>query len=47
MSKQICASAIDGAIQWVTLAETRLNEAIQSKGGGMRSRSPGPLTIYR
>ena len=32
MSKIICDSAIEGAIQWVAAAETKLNEAIQSKG---------------
>lgn len=32
MSKLICASAIDGAIEWVAQAEAKLNEAIESKG---------------
>lgn len=32
MSKIICSSAIDGAIDWVAQAETKLDEAIQAKG---------------
>jgi len=32
MSKIICDSAIEGAIQWVAIAETKLNEAIKAKG---------------
>jgi len=31
MSKIICSSAIDGAVNWVARAEARLNEAIQLK----------------
>jgi acetyl-CoA synthase len=32
MSKLICASAIDGAIEWVAKAEAKLDEAIAAKG---------------
>lgn len=32
MSKLICSSAIDGAIEWVSRAEKKLNEAIKAKG---------------
>ncbi|MGK5091908.1 acetyl-CoA decarbonylase/synthase complex subunit alpha/beta [Deltaproteobacteria bacterium TL4] len=32
MSKIICTSAIDGAIQWVAQAEIKLNEALNAKG---------------
>lgn len=32
MSKLICASAIDGAIEWVARAEAKLNEAIEKMG---------------
>jgi len=32
MSKFICCSAIDGAIEWVAKAETKLDEAIKAKG---------------
>lgn len=32
MSKIICSSAIDGAIEWVARAESILDQAIQSKG---------------
>jgi acetyl-CoA synthase len=32
MSKLICSSAIDGAIEWVAKAESKLAEAIQAKG---------------
>ncbi len=32
MAKEICSSAIEGAIQWVALAESKLAEAIQVKG---------------
>ncbi len=32
MSKVICASAIDGALQWVSQAETKLLEAIKTRG---------------
>jgi acetyl-CoA synthase len=32
MSKLICGSAIDGAIEWVAKAEAKLDEAIQLKG---------------
>ncbi len=32
MSKIICSSAIDGAIQWVAKAEAKLSEAIKQKG---------------
>ena len=33
MSKLICTSAIDGAVQWVVKAETMLAQAIEAKGG--------------
>ncbi len=32
MSKLICSSAIDGAVEWVAQAELKLHEAIQAKG---------------
>ena len=32
MSKIICSSAIDGAVEWVARAEAKLQEAIQAKG---------------
>jgi acetyl-CoA synthase len=32
MSKFICCSAIDGAIEWVAKAESKLDEAIKAKG---------------
>ena len=32
MSKLICSSAIDGAIEWVAQAEAKLDEAIRAKG---------------
>ncbi len=32
MSKLICASAIDGAVEWVARAETKLDQAIAAKG---------------
>ncbi len=32
MSKLICSSAIDGAIEWVAKAEAKLDEAVQAKG---------------
>ncbi len=32
MSKLICASAIDGAIEWVAKAEAKLDETIKQKG---------------
>jgi len=34
MSKLICSSAIDGAIEWVVKAEAKLNDAIKIKGKG-------------
>jgi acetyl-CoA synthase len=33
MSKRICASAIDGAVEWVARAEAMLDRAIAEKGG--------------
>ena len=33
MSKLICASAIDGAVQWVAKAEAALDQAIAAQGG--------------
>ena len=32
MSKVICSSAIDGAIEWVAKADAKLAEAIKAKG---------------
>ncbi len=32
MSKIICTSAIDGAIEWVARAEAKLDEATKTKG---------------
>ena len=32
MSKLICGSAIDGAIEWVARADAKLDEAIKAKG---------------
>jgi hypothetical protein len=32
MSKIICSSAIDGAVEWVAKAELKLHEAITAKG---------------
>ncbi|MDD5708092.1 MAG: acetyl-CoA decarbonylase/synthase complex subunit alpha/beta, partial [Kiritimatiellae bacterium] len=32
MSKLICSSAIDGAVEWVAKAEAKLDEAIRAKG---------------
>ncbi len=44
MSKLICGSAIDGAIDWVVRAEERLEQAIRAEG---RDRSIGfPETAY-
>jgi len=44
MSKIICGSAIDGAVEWVVRAETKLDEAIKIKG---ESCSVGfPNTAY-
>ncbi len=44
MSKIICSSAIDGAVEWVARAETKLDEAIKIKG---ESCSVGfPNTAY-
>ncbi len=32
MSKHICTSAIDGAVEWIVKAEAKLNDTIQAKG---------------
>ena len=40
MSKIICASAIDGAIEWVAKAEAKLAEAIKAKGADTRVGFP-------
>jgi acetyl-CoA synthase len=40
MSKIICESAIEGAIQWVSLAENKLNEAIKAKGEDFQVKFP-------
>lgn len=41
MSKIICASAIDGAIEWVAKAEAKLSEAIKAKGEDASVAFPG------
>ena len=41
MSKVICSSAIDGAIQWVSTAEKTLNETIKAKGEECTVQFPG------
>ena len=41
MSKIICDSAIEGAIQWVAKAEKTLDQAIQSKGEDSEVSFPG------
>ena len=43
MSKLICSSAIDGAIDWVAQAEAKLDEAIAGQRRDMRGR----LSRYR
>ena len=44
MSKLICSSAIDGAVEWVARAESKLDEAIKIKG---ESQAVGfPDTAY-
>lgn len=40
MSKLICASAIDGAIEWVAKAEAKLDEAIKQKGEDVKVGFP-------
>ncbi len=40
MSKLICSSAIDGAIEWVARAEAKLEEAIKIKGADCEVRLP-------
>ena len=40
MSKLICASAIDGAVEWVAAAERKLDEAIAAKGEGCKVGFP-------
>jgi acetyl-CoA synthase len=40
MSKLICSSAIDGAIEWVAKAEAKLDEAIKLKGADCEVRLP-------
>jgi len=40
MSKIICDSAIEGAIQWVYSAEKKLNEAIKAKGEDFQVKFP-------
>ncbi len=37
MSKLICSSAINGAIEWVARAEAKLDEAIRPKARHARS----------
>ena len=41
MSKFICTSAIDGAVEWIAKAETKLNEAIKAKGEHAEVAFPG------
>ena len=40
MSKIICGNAIDGAIEWVTQAEKKLDQAIQEKGESLAVAFP-------
>ncbi len=44
MSKYICTSAIDGAVEWVAKAEAKLDEAIKAKG--VDSKVGFPNTAY-
>lgn len=41
MSKLICTSAIDGAVDWIAAAETKLDEAIKAKGETAEIGFPG------
>ncbi|MFH1131234.1 MAG: CO dehydrogenase/CO-methylating acetyl-CoA synthase complex subunit beta, partial [Pseudomonadota bacterium] len=41
MSKLICANAIDGAVEWVALAEETLDKAIAAKGEACGVGFPG------
>ncbi|MBT7121871.1 MAG: CO dehydrogenase/CO-methylating acetyl-CoA synthase complex subunit beta, partial [Clostridia bacterium] len=40
MSKLICASAIDGAVEWLVKAETKLAETIKEKGEDFKVEFP-------
>ena len=40
MSKIICDSAIEGAIQWVATADAKLTEAINARGGSCKVDFP-------
>jgi acetyl-CoA synthase len=40
MSKIICDSAIEGAIQWVATADAKLDEAIKARGGSCKVNFP-------
>jgi len=46
MSRLICASAIDGAVEWVARAESMLDRAISEKGGDAKVGFPGRLICY-
>lgn len=41
MSKFICTSAIDGAVEWIAKAEIKLDEAIKAKGESAEVAFPG------
>ena len=41
MSKLICSSAIDGAVEWVAQAELKLDEALRAKGATCPVSFPG------
>ena len=41
MSKLICSSAIDGAVEWVARADIKLDEAIKTKGEDCAVSFPG------
>jgi acetyl-CoA synthase len=41
MSKEICTSAIEGAMAWVAEADERLRQAIETKGASSPAVFPG------
>ncbi len=41
MSKFICTNAIDGAVEWIAKAETKLDEAVKARGEGAEVAFPG------
>lgn len=47
MSKLICASAIDGAIEWVAKAESMIDKVISEKGKQQRLLFLRLLTFFR